>query len=41
MDKSWIKYYAVRSVVEARKNQGAILTEANVMGKLHAINAKK
>lgn len=36
-----IEYYAVRSVVEARKNQGAILTEANVIGKLHAMNAKK
>lgn len=36
-----IEYYAVRSVVESRKNQGAILTEANVIGKLHAMNAKK
>ena len=36
-----VEYYAVRSVVEARKNQGAILTEANVIGKLHAMNAKK
>jgi len=35
------EYCVVRSVVEARKNQGAILTEANVIGKLHAINAKK
>lgn len=36
-----VEYYAVRSVVESRKNQGAILTEANIIGKLHAINAKK
>ena len=36
-----VEYYAVRSVIEARKNQGAILTEANVIGKLHAMNAKK
>lgn len=36
-----IEYCVVRSVVEARKNQGAILTEANVIGKLHAMNAKK
>ena len=34
-------YYAVRSVVQARKNQGAVLTEANILGKLHAANAKK
>ena len=36
-----INYYAVRSVVQARKNQGAVLTEANILGKLHAANAKK
>ena len=36
-----VEYYAVRSVVESRKNQGAILTEANILGKLHAVNAKK
>ena len=36
-----VEYYAVRSVVESRKNQGAILTEANVIGKLHAMNTKK
>jgi hypothetical protein len=36
-----IDFYAVRSVVESRKNVGAILTEANVIGKLHAMNAKK
>ena len=36
-----IEYYAVRFVIESRKNQGAILTEANVIGKLHAVNAKK
>lgn len=35
-----VEYYVVRSMVEARKNQGAILTEANIIGKLHAINAK-
>ena len=40
-DDGSIGYYAVRSVVEARKNQGAILTQANVIGKLHAMNAKK
>lgn len=41
MPNGTIEYYAVRSVVEARKNQGAVLTEANIIGKLHAINAKK
>ena len=36
-----IEYYAVRSVVEARKNQGAIFTEANVLGRLYGVNANK
>ncbi len=36
-----LEYYAVRSVVEERINQPAILLEWNVVGKLHAINAKK
>ena len=36
-----VEYYAVRSVVEERKNQDPILVSANVIGKLHAMNAKK
>ena len=36
-----VEYYAVRSVVESRKNQDAILVGANILGKLHAVNAKK
>ena len=36
-----IEYYAVRSVIEARKNLDPILVEAKVIGKLHAVNAKK
>ncbi len=36
-----IEYYAVRTVVEERVNQNPILAEAEILGKLHAINAKK
>ncbi len=36
-----LEYYAVRSVIEERINQNPILAEAEVLGKLHAINAKK
>ena len=36
-----IEYYAVRSVIEERVNQNPILSEAKIVGKLHAINAKK
>ena len=34
-------YYAVRFVVEERKNQDPILVEANVLSRLYAENAKK
>ena len=36
-----LEYYAVRSVIEERVNQNPILVEAEVLGKLRAINAKK
>ena len=36
-----IEYYAVRSVIEERANQNPVLSEYQVVGKLHAINAKK
>ena len=36
-----IEYYAVRSVIEERLNQNPILAEARVIGRLHAVNAKK
>lgn len=36
-----IEYYAVRSVIEERKNQNPILAEAKIYGKLHGVNAKK
>lgn len=36
-----LEYYAVRLVVEERVNQNPILAEANVLGRLHALNAKK
>ena len=35
------EYYAVRIMVEERANQDPILVEANVLGKLYAVNAKK
>ena len=35
------EYYAVRSVVEERINLDPLLVEAEILGKLHAINAKK
>ena len=34
-------YYAVRSVIEERKNRNPILVEMEILGKLHAVNAKK
>ena len=34
-------YYAVRLIVQERKNGDPILQEANVLGKLNAVNAKK
>lgn len=40
-DNGQLEYYAVRSVIEERVNQNPILTEMNVFGRLHAINAKK
>lgn len=40
-DAGTIEYYAVRSVIEKRKNLDPILVEAKVLGKLHAVNAKK
>ncbi len=36
-----IEYYAVRSVIEERVNQNPILAEAEILGRLYAINAKK
>ena len=36
-----LEFYAVRSVIEERINQDPILTEAEILGRLHAINAKK
>lgn len=35
------EYYAVRSVIEERTNLNPILVESKILGKLHAINAKK
>ena len=40
-DKGRSGYYAVRLVVKDRKKDGAILQEANVLGRIKAINAKK
>ena len=40
-DNGDIEYYAVRSMVEERVNQNPVLIEANVLGKLYAVNAKK
>lgn len=36
-----VEYYAVRSVIEERTNQNPILAEYEIVGKLHALNAKK
>lgn len=36
-----LEYYAVRSVIEERINQDPILAEAEILGRLHAINTKK
>ena len=36
-----IEYYAVRSVVEERKNLNPILVKANILGLLYAANVKK
>ena len=36
-----VDYYAVRSVIEERKNQDPALVEMRILGKLHAVNAKK
>ena len=35
------EYYAVRSVIEERKNLDPMLIESEILGKLHAVNAKK
>ncbi len=40
-DNGDIEYCAVRTVIEERINQDPILVEAEILGKLHAINAKK
>lgn len=40
-DDGTMEYYAVRSVIEERINQNPILAEAKVVGRLHAVNAKK
>lgn len=40
-DNGNIEYCAVRTVIEERINQDPILVEAEILGKLHAINAKK
>lgn len=34
-------YYAVRTVIEEKTNRSAVLTEYNILGFLHAVNAKK
>jgi hypothetical protein len=36
-----IEYYAVRSVIEERRNLDPLLVEAEILEKLHAVNAKK
>ncbi len=36
-----LEYYAVRSMIQERKNQNPILVEVNILGKLYATNAKK
>lgn len=36
-----LEYYAVRSMVQERKNQEPILVEADILGKLTSVNAKK
>jgi hypothetical protein len=40
-DNGVLEYYAVRSMVQERKNQNPILVETNVLGKLTSVNAKK
>ena len=41
MAENKLVYYAVRSMVEERVNQNPVLIEANVLGKLYAVNVKK
>ena len=36
-----LEYYAVRSMVQERKNQEPVLVEADIFGKLTSVNAKK
>jgi hypothetical protein len=36
-----LEYYAVRSMVQERKNQNPVLVEANILGRLTSSNAKK
>ncbi len=36
-----LEYYAVRSMVQERKNQNPILVEADILGKLTSVNAKR
>ncbi len=36
-----VAYYAVRTVIEERINQNAILVDLNILGNLYAVNAKK
>lgn len=40
-DDGTLDYYAVRSMVQERKNQNPILVEANILGMLTSTNAKK
>lgn len=40
-DAGDFEYYAVRSMVQERKNQNPVLVEANILGKLTSVNAKK
>ena len=40
-DAGSTEYYAVRSVIEERTNLDSMLVEAEILGKLHAVNAKK
>ncbi|MBQ4067566.1 MAG: hypothetical protein IJD22_07980, partial [Clostridia bacterium] len=36
-----IEFYAVRSMIQERKNQNPLLTEVNILGKLTSLKAKK
>lgn len=40
-DNGTLEYYAVRSMVQERKNQEPVLVEADILGRLTSVNAKK